>query len=258
MVMFVNLHAGRCGSTVLGQLENEHPEIHNDGEIFRAWYGEKASRARAEGRFVSHRWNSSAFYPHRPLDYIAHCAGERQKPIYGFEMKFMQLRFNGFSSAQFVRACADLGAEHFICLERRNYLRIVVSALVGYASKRFHLKSDQPTRLVRVHVDLDAISIEHDTADLITHLDRYARDFDVLKRDLENFHHLRLTYEDDVEVDPRVAFERVREFLGARAMSAPRILLKRINPFPLSDIVTNFPALRKALDGTSYAWMLDD
>lgn len=67
---------------------------------------------------------------------------------------------------------------------------------------------------------------------------------------------LHLVYEDDIEQSPKVAYEKVCEFLGVKAIEV-EYRLQRLNPQPLSEIIENFDEVREYLSGTRYEAMLE-
>ena len=67
---------------------------------------------------------------------------------------------------------------------------------------------------------------------------------------------LHLVYEDDIEQSPKVAYEKVCEFLGVEAVEV-ECLYQRINTAPLSEIIENYDEVREYLRGTRYEAMLE-
>ena len=57
---------------------------------------------------------------------------------------------------------------------------------------------------------------------------------------------LQLVYEDDVEADPRVAYEKIIEYLGL-PMDSPEVPLRRTNPGSLDDSIVNADEVRERL-----------
>jgi len=121
-------HASRSGSTVLGSLLNQHPQIHWEREIFTRYF---ANRSVSDTCIEN---PAAAFaYLERRMSYA------RQK-YYGFEFKFANLRHLGMSLEDVSARLASLDVSHQIILERRNYLRIVVSNLIGLQQGSFHAR----------------------------------------------------------------------------------------------------------------------
>ena len=65
---------------------------------------------------------------------------------------------------------------------------------------------------------------------------------------------LNLTYEDDIEQYPQSAYHSICEFVNMEATKAS-VILSKINPFPLKDIIENFAEVKAALHNTPYEWM---
>ncbi|MEN8239769.1 MAG: hypothetical protein ABFR53_11285, partial [Actinomycetota bacterium] len=68
---------------------------------------------------------------------------------------------------------------------------------------------------------------------------------------------LWLTYEDDIERDPSIAYRRVCGLFGVTP-SDSEPALAQTNPFPMEEIIDNYDEIYELLDGTEYAWMLSD
>lgn len=78
-----------------------------------------------------------------------------------------------------------------------------------------------------------------------------------MERSLGGRNVLRLTYEEDVERDPRVGYRRICSFLEIKPHDVP-VRLGRTNPFTLGELIENFDEVRQALDGSQYGWMLEE
>lgn len=175
-------------------------------------------------------------------------------------MKYLwshHLRVLGVDLDDLVDALERGGTERWVLLHRRNYLRRVVSGAVGRERGSYHQRrADGPAELVQVTLDLDDVPFGPG-APLLDVFDELARGERELGELLAGRDTLWLTYEDDIEQDPRRAYERACEFLGLPVQDVD-VRLRRTTPFPLSAVVSNLDEVRRALDGTRYAWMLDD
>ena len=71
---------------------------------------------------------------------------------------------------------------------------------------------------------------------------------------------LEVYYEDLAGQEGEHQLARIFRFLGVAPHSLAGINVphQRQNPFPISELVTNFDELATALEGTEYEWMLDD
>jgi hypothetical protein len=144
----------------------------------------------------------------------------------------------------------------FVVFARRNYLRQAVSQAVGDATLAWHTRValERPTTVRldprRVSFGARAVPLLERFAALDEH---YRRLFALLPR----HDTLCLTFEEHIERDPRVAYQRICDWLGVDPEPVT-IRYRRTNAFPLRDIVSNYDEVREALRGTRYAWMLED
>lgn len=237
-------HVGRSGSTILGDMLGQHPQIQWDGEIYhralRDW--------RRSGRGAAPR-------PSDALDLLAQRIAARTRPIYGFEAIFFHLRSYRITLRQFLDAARGAGVGRFIILQRRNTLRTVVSGALAYQGRRWHLSADDQAKPQRVA--LKGVGAGPGKGALFGLLQSYERSFGRLEALLAERERLTLYYEDDILPGPPKAYRRACEFLGVEP-GEPTINFGRTTPFPLEQVVANMDELRGALGGTRFAWMLKD
>ena len=241
------LHAGRSGSSVLGNLLHQHPEIVWDREVFKP------------GRIEALCGNGPAKgLAQRPLTVLRLLMSRAGRRFYGFETQLTQLERLGLELPDYVERLVGMKFTHFIVLERKNTLRRIASVLVGRSAARWHLtQADGEPALERIHFGIEDLNLRGQPKPLLQHL-RDSRDtFGLLDECLRDKQVLRLSYEDDIAERPERAYRRVCEFLGLQP-SEVSVLLRKTNPFPLRQMVTNFEDLERALAGTEFAWMLSD
>lgn len=245
-------HAGRSGSTVLGNLFNQHPDLFWDGEILQA------KRLRPLPGFVSRRIIHHAKF---------HLQTRRRRCIaqyYGFETKTIDVSRLGMTKAAFVDFLSDLAYEQFIILERRNLLRIIVSHLVATEKGYFHEKNlpqaqDSSNRGKigkKININPQAVPFQGRKEPLSNQLKFLEQEFIETKRILNDQRLLCLVYENDIEGDPRTAYSKVCEFLNISVFPA-EIQYRKTNPTHLSNIIENFEEVSNALCGSEFEWMLD-
>ena len=93
-------HLGRSGSTVLGNLLNQHPLIEWDGEIYEP-----------RGRFYhKHGFNGDAV---DPLGFLGKRLAGAAKPSYAFEIKPYQMRLVKLTVEELLATLDTLGFTHF-------------------------------------------------------------------------------------------------------------------------------------------------
>lgn len=242
----VLLHAGRCGSTLLGQMLGMHPDVHWAGETLNR-YRPHRCRARPAG-----------FDAFRAL---ARAAAAARAPVHLESVKINYTHLDevaGCDVRGLIDRLARIGFEPFVLLERRNYLRAVVSAAIGQRTGRWHRAPHEPPVSVPVAVDVaKPLAGDANAFSLMALLDEMDRNYRAarvaLARCGRDWLHLR--YEDDVAPDPGAACRRVAGALGLGAF-APAAPMAPTNPAPLAALITNLPEVAEYLEGSPYAGML--
>jgi hypothetical protein len=177
---------------------------------------------------------------------------------YGFEVKPFHFRLIGYSSKSFVQQLDALGFEHFILLDRRNRLRKIVSSSVAHqGGGKYHARRGARVKKTRVHIDVQNVRIDFEAKPLLRYLIDYDDQVQTLEKLLEERRLLKLTYEEDVQANPKTAYARICEFLGLEPANTS-VRLSRTNPFPLKELIDNLEEVQSALCGTPYEWMLSD
>lgn len=252
-------HAGRCGSTVLGELLAAQGEVFWAGEIFEAMperYGALARAPQAVSRILrrSQREPCSLRALVRPNDY------PRRYRVYGFETKYrteQHLRpdWIGLGLDEYLTLLDAQGFEHFVVLHRYNHLRKLVSGIVGARSGKWHTRSAVRDP-VPVPLPVDDFRLGLWRGTLIECLHDLDAQYTMLLTSLGNRRVLRLNYEEHVSVDPAVAYRLLCDFAGIQPHPVVS-RLQKTNPFPLERTVSNWREVVSALRGTPYEWMLD-
>lgn len=239
--LVTTFHIGRSGSTVLGDLLDQHAAITWLGEIYE-WPEFRARPAPAgPGSELLRRLKTRLPVP---------------TPVAGIEAKFYHLHDHHLALADFLAELRSLGAGRyrFVVLRRRNYLRKIVSSLVARERGQWFARPGQVVPPVRVAIDPGKVCIDGDAQPLVDYLRDWDAEFDQLDAVLAPAETLQLTYEDDIEADPRVAYRKVCAHLGVQPGS-PEVRFHRTTPQPLAEVVTNLDAVSRALAGTPYEWM---
>jgi hypothetical protein len=221
---FVLFAQGRTGSTLLGDLLGDHPEVFFGHEIFQQ-------------PVRSTRWE------------LAWLQGRHARHVVGFHVKIYQLTD--------VQGVADAGAWlrrlhrrgwQVIALRRENLLRHVLSNMTALAADRYSDRSGQPGP-GKLHVDPDHLVHWMGVREQVGRAE---------ERALEGIPHLALTYEHDLQ-DPGVwdtTSARAFEYLGLSAVPVSTNL-RRQNVGGLPDLIENLAEVEGALHGTAYAKFLD-
>lgn len=247
LVMF---HNGRCGSTVLArQLEQNkkilwgHEIFQNIPHVMHLINHRKTKLQNIESLLQVRMYRKSCSY-------------------YGFDMK-------GMPEHDLSKDCLDMDLPvlldllhkndytHHIILKRQNYLRRVVSILVSRKKGEWHTSTEisKPTKII---VDTSNLVVIKDYCiSLLKHFEEVDDYYSRLENLLINRKTLNLIYENDIMDDPKVAYQKVCNFLEIEYQE-PNISMKRTNPFSLEDMVENLDEVRRCLAGTKYHWMLEE
>lgn len=231
-------HLGRSGSTVLGDLLDQHPDIFWDSEIYLPEYHKC---------FYS-RQKNAVFDPFTLFESRRQRSG---MAYYGFESKTTDQEFMNCSVDDFIHGLAEANVKKFILLRRANLLRIAASFQLAYKKRAFHVwKHEQPQlRKIRL-LEIDkGMGIKKP---LLEQLHQWTAELQRLETALQGHNLLELNYESDIETDPLIALRKVTDFLELPPLGNPSINLKRANPFPLRDFVEDFEQVITVLQGTPY------
>jgi len=243
-------HIGRCGSTVLSSLLNQHNNIYWASEfysgVFKKW---------------EHSSNGEEVAGKMPADAIDLLKGNMRKAMhryYGFEMKPFHHQLIGYSEEAFLKSLDGLGFTYYIHLDRKNRLRKIVSSLIAHEDKmRYHQEGKAKAKLKQVYVNVDLIAIDFDSKPLLTFLEDYDNQVLSVAKMLEPKNCLTLTYEDDIQEDPRVGYRKICGHIGIKAKDVV-VKLSRTNPFPVRNMIVNIEEVEEVLSGTNYEWMQNE
>ena len=236
-------HHGRCGSTVLGRVLNQHPGIRWRGEIYEPYAD--AGTPRPNFR-----------------DDLKYTQIECGRKLPGFELKGLpsqHLPTLGVSLRQFLDAVRDLGFSRCVFLNRRNTLRKLISVQIVDQKLReaYHAPAGKDAALKgRLNIDVQRVRIQGKYApllDMIRHIDEETEKARQLVHEYYDF--LPLTYEDHIETDPLVAYREILRHLELPIHDA-KVTLTRINVKTLRELVENYQDVEDLLAGTKYEWML--
>jgi hypothetical protein len=241
--LIVTFHIGRSGSTVLGDLLDQHPAIRWLGEIEEWDTYRTRNAAPGAGSELTRR--------------VREQGSGGGKPLIGVEAKFYHLHRHQVSLPTFIDELLELGARHFIVLRRRNFLRKVVSSLAARERHRWTARPGESLAPVRLRMDPERVRIDGDDKSLLEYFEDWDAAFDELDALIPGNELLRLFYEDDIAEDPRRGYARVCAHVGLEPQR-PDIRYVRVNPQPLRDLVINLDEVQSALASTPYAWMAAD
>ena len=247
----VTWHQGRCGSSVLGSLLNQHSKIQAQNEIF--------------SRYMPRRWGDRQVPSMRQV--LDQTLAKRCKPVLNIEIKSLQAQNRSlYCDCQLIDwldLMLSLGFHRQVVLHRRHGLRRLVSHLMAQRSGVF-VQSVQAPVAPREPLLINTAAIREGAAthDLLHWLDLYASTHQELLHSVERFclanglsAPLELIYEDSIEVDPQQAYQRFCRWLGLEPEPVS-IRHRRINPEPLSQLIANWDEVVRLLEPTPHSWML--
>jgi hypothetical protein len=241
----VTFHMGRCGSTVLAYMLNDHSKIYWDSEPFSPYMGGK-KKNNDKKEFVEHTLEMSR---HREIS-----------RIYGFETKYLpqqhlSQKCINMDLEHYIAFLEELNFSSFIVLHRKNYLRRVISTLIATQTEIWHSNKTtaSPKKVIVPIKSSDTGVLAAPILELFHIMDE---SFNQLNKLLSSRDTLLLIYEDDILEDPGVAYRKVCKFIGVEDES-PEIKLHRTNPFSYEDTVINLEEVRSTLLNSKYSWMLD-
>ena len=241
------LHNGRCGSTVVGHLLAQNPNIHWASELytplFKKWKKEHPNRfPLSEQKTIVEK----------PIEFLKNSMNETTKPYYGFEIKPIQLAPIGFLTANFLSQSFLLNFTYFILIRRKNWLRSIVSEKISVKTDVWHIKKNNFNKTIKklekIHLPVNQ---PKPLVEKIRGIERRMQEVETL---LAGKNVLNLTYEDDIEQDPQSAYRSICKFVNMEETKAS-VTLSKTNPFPLKDMIENFAEVKAALHNTPYEWM---
>jgi len=247
----VTWHEGRCGSSVLGALLNQHSQIQAANEIF--------------SRYMPRRWGER---PVPAIEQVLHEAVQAtSKPILQIEIKSLRAQ----NRSLYPELTLDHWFDHLLAhgfrrqliLHRRNGLRRLVSHLMAQRSGVFVQAAAEPQQQrPPLQVNTAAIREGAETHDLVHWLDLYASTHRQLVKALQLWSAsrglpapLQLIYEESLEADPQVAYRQLCAWLELEAEPVT-LLHRRLNPEPLPQLIANWEEICGLLEPTPHAWML--
>lgn len=246
--LVTTFHIGRSGSTVLGDLLNQHSQVQWLGEIHE-W-----PEFRDRGAPPASHDNGGSELIRRLRTRLP----DVHKPVAGVEAKFFHLHDHGVALDTFLDELrgqvAGTGRCRFIVLRRKNYLRKIVSSLAARQRGQWFANPGAALNPVQIEIHPERVCIDGDAQPLLDYLQDWDAQFAQLDAALAAEGALALSYEDDIAAGPLAAYESVCRYLELEP-EVPEVRYARTTTQPLDDIVTTIGAVRAALAGTGYEWM---
>ena len=79
----------------------------------------------------------------------------------------------------------------------------------------------------------------------------------IIKSLLQDKPLLELIYEEDIYHNPVAAYNKVCDFTGIQRFPV-KVDLKKPNPFPVMDLVSNYKEVKHYFKDAPYAWMVNE
>ena len=241
------LHNGRCGSTVVGYLLAQNPNIHWASELYTPLFAKWTKENQQEFAYLA-----KEPIVENPMEILKNSMNETTKPYYGFEIKPFHFFLVNSSATKFLNQSFLLNFTYFILIRRKNSFRQIVSDKVARKKNIWHIEkkefNETITKLEKIHLPVNQ---PKPLVERIENLERRMQEVETL---LAGKNVLNLTYEDDIEQDPQSAYRSICEFVNMKATKAS-VILSKTNPFPLKDIIENFAEVKATLHNTPYEWM---
>jgi hypothetical protein len=224
---------------------NSHPRVLARGEVFLRF-----------GRTYEGRQRRPDPFRYLRRDMLR--AGRRHFAFSVHFLRFQHLRPDlvNVGLEAFVDAMPGLGVGRIVLLERRNYLRVLLSSRAGELREHWHVLPGTPVELKTFTFDPHVVEIGGTRKGLVEWLEEFERAYAEARKLVAAREGLYLTYEEDVLPDPRVGYRKLCAALGEPALEV-EVPLRRANPFAVRDMLENFDQVARALRGTRFAWMLD-
>ena len=238
VVMF---HIGRCGSTVLGDLLDQHPDMAWDGELLEVHQMGLKRRILSPKAYVHYRrWRRIS-----------------KKPgVYGFEIKYLRdLDHVHMDLPELLGWLRERSFSRFLVLHRDNYLRRLMSLRIAVQTGEFHRRESDPSVPVP-KVRVAKPSFKGKALSLVEYFEVFDAGAGRL-RSLLGDSACYLSYEKHIERDPLDAYRRVSHFLGLRDFE-PHVRYVRKTPQRTRELVADYDLVVEQLAGTRWEWMLHD
>lgn len=242
------IHIGRCGSTVLGKMLNQHSMIYWASELYEPIFG--------SWRDQNNGIETIGKMPKDAIQILKNNYWQALHRYYGFEIKPYHFNLIRYKPEYFIEQIEQLGFSHFIILDRKNRLRKIVSSDIAHKHGGYHVQSDHSRIRKSTNLNIENVRIDFDSKPLQQFLNDYDSQLAQIEKILVGKKVLRLTYEDDISENPMVAYKKACEFLKLPTQNVT-VSLKKTNPGELSSLIENFEEVSQSLKGTAHEWMLE-
>lgn len=225
VVMF---HPGRCGSSVVAMLLNQHPKVNWIGEIFKKSY-EKYPWVQKE-----------------PYSFMRFRKRICMSSVFGMEIVTEDLFIEEVNNERVLKPLKKLGFEKFILLKRMNLLSRLVSSLVAEKIGKWNTKES---------IEAPKVEVPSSKERIMSGFEKYERFYSKIEKEMSPQKGIVLTYEKDVRRNPKKAHEKICKFLDLEAKEVS-VETEKINKRHVTKRISNICEIKEILEGTKYEWML--
>lgn len=236
----VIFHIGRCGSSILSSMLNQNPMIQSEGEIF-------------------HRYMKDTVLKPDIYSILNDILKNNKNKIKIFEIKFLksqQLSLFNIALKDIIKIFIDFGFTRFIILQRANYLNRMISHCIAQETNAYYLRSFNTPVKHPIVLNIDEIKIGLQSNTLIEWFKIFDESYHELNELLIEHPKIELNYELDIEHSPIHGYKKVCDFLDI-SDSPVNIPFKKMNPFPINEILLNYEEIYTLISKTQYRWMLE-
>lgn len=241
VVMF---HIGRCGSTVLCDLLNQNQSIQCEGEIFH-----KFMKQELEGRICLNI-----------KELLKEVEGRKVKPIQLIEIKFLEsqhLSLFNIKIKEMINILIGYGYNRFIILERKNYLKRMISHCIAQETNTYYLSREFSPTLKQLNLNKDKIKLGIENHSLFYWFHIFEESYAELRYELSRYKNIEIIYEVDIENDPYLGYLKICDFLKVIPEHAILKYTKQ-NPFSFSETLINYNEIKSLFSNTKYEWMMNE
>jgi LPS sulfotransferase NodH len=242
-------HFGRVGSTVVGELLNQNPDIKWDNELFQILYSN--NRKLIDTKFEND-W----------LKILLNRYSRTKQKVYGFETKAIQEAHLGkdFLNIDFSLYLDELtkyGMSKFIILKRKNILKQLWSIERAIQNKKLHYHIGEEKIKTKLHFDPNNAIYGNYKGDIVSIFETLENQYEVIENELKSrkLDYLVLNYEDHIEKNPIDAYTKICDFINV-SKSDVDVKQFKIGKSSLLDEISNPEDIINHLKDTPYAWML--
>jgi LPS sulfotransferase NodH len=240
------LHNGRSGSTLLGDLMDQHPGVFWDGETL------EKKLHRIESRLGQ---GFATLYGSFDLDDGIAEIEQRMKwraagRIFGTELQDYHVEIMKTDIESYLQRLRNLGFDRFVFLER-NYLRKIASHLVATKRDQFHINQGAKLAPQPVRINVSRVYVGHRITTLLEAMQQYRAFFQRAEAALPGAQILKLSYEQHIQNGPQPAVDELCQFLGL-SPHHPKVNFGKTTDLPLDKVIENFDEVVDYIANTEF------